>query len=247
MSVGKSARFGARRINWAAALAWLIAGAALADPASAGSFKVDPVRINLPADRQTASLTIANSDAVPVAVRVIALEWTQVDGTDVHSPTSNIITSPPIFTIAPGKTQLVRIGLKNRDAARAYRVVLEEIPLQRPVEGQIQVTLRLDLPLYVLPKGGGKTDISWRAWRDSAGDLFVEGSNAGSLHGQVVELAAQQGGEEVRSTEIGVVLPGSARRWKIGKGPNFKAGLPLALKVRSAAGESQTQITLQQR
>lgn len=247
MSVGKSARFGARRTIWAAALAWLIAGAALAGPALAGSFKVDPVRINLPADRQTASLTIANSDAVPVAVRVVALEWTQVDGTDVHKPTGNVIASPPIFTIAPGKTQLVRIGLKNRDAARAYRVVLEEIPRQVPIDGQIQVTLRLDLPLYVLPKGGGKSDLRWRAWRDATGDLFVEGSNAGSLYGQVVELAAQQGAQQLRSTEIGVVLPGSARRWKIGKGSNFKVGLPLALKVRSAAGETQIQVTLEQR
>ncbi|WP_294011180.1 fimbria/pilus periplasmic chaperone [Sphingomonas sp.] len=223
----------------------MIAGAALADPALAGSFNVNPVRINLPADRQTASLTIANSDAVAVAVRVIALEWTQVNGIDVHKATSNVIASPPIFTIAPGKAQLLRVGLKNRDAARAYRIILEEIPRQIPIAGQIQVTLRLDLPLYVLPRRGGKTDISWRAWRNAAGDLWVEGSNAGSLYGQVAELSAQQGAEQLRSTEIGVVLPGSARRWKMGKAPHLKVGLPLALKVRSPAGETQIQITLE--
>lgn len=246
MSGGKSARPGPRRAIWAPALAWLI-GAGLADPAWAGSFKVNPIRINLPADRQTAALTIANSAAVPVAVRVIALEWSQVDGMDVHRPTSNVIASPPIFTIAPGKTQLVRVGLKNREAARAYRVILEEIPRQIPVDGQIQVTLRLDLPLYVLPKGAGKSDLRWRAWRDASGDLFAEGSNVGSLYGQVVELAAKQGGEEVRSKDIGVVLPGSARRWKVGRASNFNVGQPFALKVWSPAGESQTQVTLEQR
>lgn len=107
MSVGKRAGC-SRSVGLFAAFAWLMTGAILVDPALAGSFKVNPVHINLPADRQTASLTITNSDAVPVSVRVIALEWTQVDGTDVHSPTSNVIASPPIFTIPAGKTQLVR-------------------------------------------------------------------------------------------------------------------------------------------
>lgn len=247
MLVGERARFGIRRTVSALALASLIAGATFADPASAGSFKVNPIRIDLPADRQTASLTITNSDAVPVAVRIIALEWTQVNGMDVHKPTSNVIASRPIFTIAPGKTQLVRIHLKNRDSARAYRIVLEEIPRQIQVDGQIEVTLRLDLPLYVLPKRGSKSDLSWLAWRDSTGDLFVEASNAGSLYGQVFKLSAQQGAEQLQSTEIGAVLPGSARRWKIGKGPDFRIGLPLALKVRSPAGEAQIQVTLEQR
>lgn len=247
MSQGKSARFAARRTIWAAAFAWLIAAVALVDPASAGSFKVNPVRINLPADRQTASLTIENSDAVPVAVRVIALEWTQIEGVDVHRPTNNVITAPPIFTIAPGKTQIVRMGLKSRDHARAYRLIFEEIPRQVPVAGQVQVTLRLDLPVYVLPKGDGKSQLSWQAWRDNAGDLVIEGSNAGSLYDQIVEISAQQGVEHLRSTEIGVVLPGSARRWKIGKGHNFKAGIPLLLKVRSPVSENQIQITLEQR
>jgi fimbrial chaperone protein len=230
------------------ALAWLIAGATFAGPASAGSFSVNPVHINLPADRQAASLTITNSDAASVAVRVVALEWRQVDGVDVHTPTNNVIVSPPIFTIAPGKTQLVRIGLKNRAGASAYRVVFEEIARQLPVEGQIQITLRLDLPLYVLPKGGGKARLSWRAWRDRSGELTVEGRNSGLLHGQVVELSAVQNGERhVLSTQMGVVLPSSARFWKVGKLPELQAGAPLVLTVRSPAGETHTQLLLEQR
>lgn len=63
----------------------------------------------------------------------------------------------------------------------------------------------------------------------------------------MVELAARQTGAELRSTQMGVVLPGSARRWKIGKAAGFKSGLPLTLNVRSPTGETQTQVTLEQR
>lgn len=248
MSVGIRARIGAGRTLWAAALAWLIAGAAFADPASAGSFKVNPVHINLPADRKAASLTITNSDAAPVSVRVLTYAWTQVDGADVHTPVNNVIVSPPIFTIAPGKIQLVRIGLKSRPSSGAYRVIFEEIPRDEPAAGELQVILRLDLPLYLLPKGGGKPALSWRAWRDAAGELFVEGRNSGSAHSQVLELTGEQGGKrQLLSRQMGVVLPASARFWKVGKRPELQAGAPLELTVRSSTGETKTQIILEQR
>ena len=240
---------GGRSIGSAAALAaWLVAGSALAAPAAAGSFKVNPVQINLPADRKAASLRLTNSDSAPVSVRVLTYKWTQVDGLDVHTPTSNVIVSPPMFTMAAGQAQLVRSGLRDRAASGAYRVILEEIPSDKPVKGQVQIVLRLNLPLYVLPRDGGRTDLSWRAWRDPSGDLFVEGRNQGSLPGQVLALAAVQSGRRhVLSSQMGVVLPGSARRWKADKGSDLAAGVPLLLTVKGPAGETQTQIMLERR
>lgn len=218
-----------------------------AGPAAAGSFAVNPVQISLPADRRATSLTVTNSDTVPVSIRVAAYAWTRVDGSDVYSETGNVIASPPIFSIAPGKTQLIRIGLR-KPGAGAYRVIIEEIPSDAPAEGQIRVALRLNLPLYVTPKGGGKAELSWSAWRDRSGDLFVEARNRGAVHGQVVELSADRGGTtDILSKQMGVVLPGSARRWKVGKQPAIQAGLPLLLKVRSPTSETQTRILVEQR
>ena len=247
MSVGKTGK-PRMSLRLMAALTGLIVGAVHTGPALAGSFTVNPVNINLPADRKAASLTVTNSGAAPVSVRVQTYAWTQADGSDVRTPTTNVIASPPIFTIPAGKTQLIRVGLRNQAGPGAYRIVLEEIPRDRPLEGQIQVNLRLDLPLYVLPKGGGKADLSWRAWRDGSGDIFVEGSNSGSAHLQVIELSAEQGGKWRRlSQQMGVVLPGSARRWKAGKLVDLTARAPLRLKIRSSSGESQAQIVLEQR
>lgn len=232
----------------AAALAWLIAALGLAQPAWAGSYTVNPVQISLPDDERAASLTIKNSDSAPVSIQVQTLAWSQVDGQDHYAPTNNLIASPPIFTIAPGASQLLRIGVKDRSLGRAYRVILEEIPPQKPPQGQVQVTLRLNLPLYLLPHGIAKADVSWRAWRDLTGQLFVEGRNAGTLHKQVTELDVVHGASnEVLTKQMGVVLPGSARVWKVQGGKELQSSAPFILQVRSPTGDAQARITLEPR
>jgi fimbrial chaperone protein len=245
MTAGKKHRLGVRSIG-SLAWCWLILGAAFAVPASAGSLKVNPVHINLPAGLQSVSLKMTNSDALPVSVRVVTYAWTQAAGRDVYTATNNVILSPPMFTIPAGQTQLVRIGLRSRAGTGAYRVIFEEIPRPQQVDGQIQINLRLDLPLYVLAKGRTKSDVSWRAWRDASGEMIVEGRNRGLLHSQVLALDADQAGQRHSlSKQMGVVLPGSARQWTAGKHPKFPVGTPLLLRVKGSAGETQTQIVLE--
>ena len=113
MSAGKKLRFGIRSTGFAAC-SWLVLGAAFAIPASAGSLKVNPVHINLPAAHQSVSLKMTNGGSAAVSVRVVTYGWTQADGRDIYTPTNNVIVSPPIFTIPAGRTQLVRIGLRGR-------------------------------------------------------------------------------------------------------------------------------------
>jgi len=226
-----------------------IAAAALGAPASAGAFRVNPVQIKLPADQKAASLTIANSDAAPVAIKAVALAWSQQNGEDTYRPTDDVIISPPIFSIAAGGTQLVRVGLKTRGGGAAYRIFLEEIPRQKAIDGQVQVVLRLNLPLYVLPAGGGKPDVSWRAWRSADGTIDVEATNRGSLHLQIAELSAALGGgkTEVLSKEMGVVLPASSRIWKVRGETLLGSGASFTLKVRSSTGEIDAPLVLESR
>ena len=222
-------------MSFAAASAIVTWGIAAA-PAAAASLQVNPVNLVLPADRQSTSLTIRNNDAAPVAVRVVTYGWSQEGGRDVYSPTNDVIVSPAIFTIGAGAGQLVRVGLRAR-TAKAYRVIFEEIP--RPQSNRpIQVALRLNLPLYLVPPGAAKPALSWSLRRTASGDLVVEGRNSGNLQAQILgfDVEDKDGRRTTLSQEMGVILPASSRDWKAGVHPEFRIGTPLLLRIRNASG-----------
>lgn len=242
---GKRVSAVARR---AIAFAWLIGSVGCAHPAWAGSFSVDPVHISLPDGQLATSLTVRNSGVAPVSIRAEALAWMQVNGDDHYSPTDNVIVSPPIFTIAPGATQLVRVGLKNRNRDPAYRLILQEIPTQKSVPGEVQVILRLNLPIYLLSRGAGKAQVTWNVSHSVNGTVTVEGHNAGSVYEQVTQLTAEQDGKsQLISKQMGVILAGSWRRWTSQTPLALRSGEPITLDIRTPDGETQARIPLEPR
>lgn len=218
--------------------------------ALAGSVQVDPISIELTHDRSSTALSVRNRDSQPVSMRVRAYRWSQRNGEDVYQDSDDLIISPPIFTIAPDHRQLIRIGPRTASAGSAYRIVLEEIPAPARQGTGIHVALRINLPFYILPEGGGRAALSWSGWRDRNGEVFIEARNDGTRHSQVTALAAVDaaGAETVLSSRIAVVLPGGSRRWDAGPRPQFAAGASLDLRVRNAAGEiSRGHVVLEQR
>src|SRR5262245_58348027 len=77
--------------------------------AVAGSFNVSPVRVELSAQSRTQALTVRNDGAEPSVVQVQLYEWSQEAGQDILRPTGELLVSPPVFTVQPGQSQLLRI------------------------------------------------------------------------------------------------------------------------------------------
>jgi fimbrial chaperone protein len=224
-----------------AAAALLLAALALpAGPAAAGAFRINPVAVAVMPDQGAAELRLHNQDSRPVAVRVTALRWTQADGRDRTEATRDLVVSPPIFTVAPGAQQLIRIGFRNRTPRAAYRLIVEEIPEQRAPGTGIAVSLKLDLPLYVIARRGAAPALSWAARRGPDGALVVEGRNSGDLHAQILAIEARDASGQVvgRTGAMGVVLPSSSRTWTL----TGRAGAPTELVIRTAAGETRVAV-----
>jgi fimbrial chaperone protein len=229
---------GSRR---AAAALLLAALASPASPAAAGAFRINPVAIAVMPDKGAAELRLDNEDALPVAVRVTARLWTQADGYDRTEPTRDLVVSPPIFTVAPGAQQLIRIGFRNRIPGAAYRLIVEEIPGPTAPGTGISVALKLDLPLHVISRRGAAPALSWAARRGADGALVAEGRNSGDLHAQILAIEARDASGQVlgRSEAMGVILPSSSRVWSLGG----RAGsAPTELVVRTAAGETHVAV-----
>ena len=234
------------------AIAWTILSAlALAPAALAGAatFQVDPINVVLGADQRATAVTIRNKGGQPAAIRIVAVAWRQEGGRDVLTPTDNVIISPPIFTVQPGGSQLARVALRARGGAPAYRLVFEEIPGAPAPNQAVQVLLRLDLPLYLVPRGGGAPQLAWSAWRAADGELVVEGANGGTRHAQIVGIDADGPGRTrlMLSKNMAAILPGGARLWRLGKRADFQSGAPMTLRVREPGGETQVHVVVGRR
>jgi len=200
-----------------------LALATLTTAAAAGSFQVDPVKVEITANRRIAGVRIKNQADHPVTIRNYALSWTQRNGEDVQAEVSSLVISPPIVTIPPGGVQLVRIGLRSVSTPPAsYRLIVEEVPEANPGTG-IQVALRLSIPLFAMQKAGALTDLSWAAWQRGDGRWIVEATNNGPGYVRIENSdASQQTGLGFGPTEmLGTVLPMSSRRWVLQTQPSI--------------------------
>lgn len=231
-----------RRLLFGAALLAL----AVVVSAHAASFTATPVRLNLPPGANSTSLSLQNTADQPVLVQAEVMAWSQRNGEDVLAPSQDLVVSPPIFTVGPGASQIVRIGLLQRPQSEreiTYRLFLQEVPQPRgPGEQGISVALRLGLPVFVLPKGGASPQLSWSA-RLESGAVHVAVKNAGNGHAQIVECRLQdEDGKLIAEQTLGVyVLAGQTRSWTMKASPAWQGG-KLTVTAKTSAGDVVAQI-----
>jgi fimbrial chaperone protein len=126
----------------------------------AADLSVMPVGLKLTTGHDRDAITITNQGQETVVMQLETVSWEQVDGRDIYQPTQNLLVNPPLFTMAPGQTQILRVGLRqplNNEQEIAYRLFLREVPSQvtasedNNANGNIRVLLLLRLPVYVVP------------------------------------------------------------------------------------------------
>jgi fimbrial chaperone protein len=240
-----------RRRGSCGLVALVCAGAfsfALPSAAVAGSFQVTPVQVSVSHERPVSAITIKNNAQDPVAIRVVTYRWSQQQGEDVYTEASDILVSPPIFTIAPDKAQVVRVGLRkaSSEAEASYRIFLEEIPDAASPSQGIRTVLRLNLPFYKLPKAKSAPDVRWTAVRLANGAIELRASNQGALHDQINRIDVANGGKvQPLVAKAGVVLPASMRIWRTAPGRAAPIGAHLSLVVVRPSGSEMVEAIVQ--
>ncbi len=221
--------------------------------AVAGSFDVNPIRVDLTAQSRTATVTVRNSGDDPVVVQISAQAWSQSGGKDVLTATSEVIVSPPIVTIPAGQEQIVRVGLRRApDPQRelSYRLFLQEVPPPpRPGFQGLVVALRVGLPIFVQPRQGtAKGILVWNLDLASPDLLKLKVDNTGTGHVQIATIELFRAAEKQAIAEfsgLAYVLPGQSRDWDLKlRDPAIKRGERLRMKVSTDAGSIETEIEL---
>lgn len=228
-----------------------LAALALARTAIAGTFSVDPVRVSLAAGHPIDSVTIRNSSAEPVVVQLEVSSWAQHEGEALLAPTTDLLATPPIFTIPAGSSQLVRVGLRRPpDTQRelSYRLFLREVPSATPTASSIRITLSISLPVFVTPLAKLAPKVNWRAQTAPNGLVRIEANNVGNAHVHLAQLDVSQveTGRKLAAQAIsGYVLAADDRSWTLAPQSLPPPGGLLRILARTDAGELQADVPLE--
>ena len=198
---------------------------ALTTPASASTVVIWPVDPVLKPGEQTTGLWLENKGDKPVTLQVRSFDWAQRGGEDQLNPQDDVVASPPIATVEPGKRQLVRVfrrAAPSPDGApeKSYRLIVDELP-QAPHTGGgeasagLAVQMRYSIPLFVYA-----ADVATLAprlvptYRATADEQAIEIRNTGAAHARLTDLRVGMGGQQrmVKPGLAGYILPGATLR-----------------------------------
>ena len=219
----------------------------------AGSFKVQPVRVDLSPSQAMAVLHVTNESSSSTVVQVNIKAWSQSDGRDVFAPTRDVLATPPIFTIPAGGEQIVRVGLMappKADREETYRIFLSQVPPKpRPGLRGLQFALRISIPIFVMPTvrkaKKPEPDLRWSCKALGRNTFKVSVDNIGTAHDRLwgVTVSGSGRGSAAYKPDMGngYLLAGALREWTYKSKASIKNCQQLMIKGKTAQGEFHVQ------
>ncbi len=187
----------------------------VAEAAGAGNLTVAPTRIDLAPERAGGSVTLENNDSQPTLVQVETFAWKRTPLTNDLEPTRELVAVPPVFELAPGARQIIRVALRQPHTSQteaAYRLVITEVPPPGG-GGGVRFALRLSLPVFATPPGAVARP-QWRLQRDGSA-LRLELANLGFAHLLVQRLRLSAAGRSQEFDQPTYVLAGQRHAWTL--------------------------------
>lgn len=172
-----------------------------------------PIDPKISHNDKAAELWLENRGGSTTLMQVRVFSWQQINGQEQYQTQQQVVASPPVVRIEPGKRQMVRLIKQTPPAAdqeAAYRVVLDEIPTpQAPGDNQAGVTLqmRYSVPLFVYGNGldpaTARPELSWKLVNHE-GKQALQITNRGNAHARLSNVTL--GGRALSNSLFGYVL-----------------------------------------
>jgi fimbrial chaperone protein len=214
----------------------------------AGSINLSPTRIQLSASQQSAVLTIHNQHTESTVIQLEASDWQQDNSGDIYQPSHNLIATPTVFSLQPGESQLVRVGLRqpiNKNTESAYRLFIQEVPATNTNNVAVQVVLRFSLPVFVAPASEKPSlPLIWQLL-EQGDQLLIQAENPSTKHIQVTGFTLYQGATPIAVQQnMHYLLPNQAHQWKITTTAPVIPGNTLTVDATTDAGDMQSPLLL---
>lgn len=162
----------------------------LAGSSLAGSFYVNPVKIELSEKKQTAVISIENTSENDTSIQIKPMSWSQKNGEEILKITKDILVTPKIFKIKSGTTQIVRVGMMvnaEKNEELSYRLSFEEIPPPPDPDFKgLQIALRINIPLFISPIDPVLQEINFSNFTFLNEKISFNIKNLGSAHTKII-------------------------------------------------------------
>jgi fimbrial chaperone protein len=187
-------------------------------PVSAASLQVAPVTIDLPSSAKAASLTLRNLGDAPMNAQIRVYRWSQKDGEEQLTPTTDLIASPPAAQLQASQDQIVRVvrvADKPVLAEESYRLLIDEVPQRSGSSGaKVNFFVRYSIPIF-FARPDATPQLNWNL-STSDGKIVVSVENIGTRHVRISGLKLESpSGVSVSFGEglVGYVLVQSKMSW----------------------------------
>lgn len=127
----------------------------LSGTSMAGTIDVLPSIVKLNADQTVSAIQFRNTTDAEASFEIKVVEEIGVGDALRRVPTTDIIASPPIFSVKPGDRQTVRFSIRKpnvTDTEVRYRLYAEQIPVAAPKEPGIRMLVNLGIPIFISPR-----------------------------------------------------------------------------------------------
>jgi len=212
--------------------------------ASASGLQVSPLSVTLTPGHGADGITLRNVGTDVVHAQVRVYHWTQQDGAEQLTPSTGLVISPPMLQLNPGEQQLIRViraGAAPSGAAAvedAYRVSIDELPVQTTGERTLQFVIKQVLPVFVEPGGPATAPkLEW-SLQSQAGQTVLQAVNTGNAHAQLADISFVSKANhrvEVSGGLAGYVLPGATKRWSLTQPLDLASGGTFEARINGAA------------
>jgi fimbrial chaperone protein len=207
---------------------------------SAGLFSVTPVRIYMAPKDRAIAVTLTNDGDEELVMQADIYNWKQkANGEDDLTLSEDLFLSPPIIKMAPKSRQVVRLARLSQampSEQLTYRMIVREIPVAKPGEGnvQVQIALAFSMPVFITPpKAQSKLDC--KVVRLAQDKVQADCENTGTAYAQTrsLILSANNDVKLAGSEVVAYILPGIKRSYELKRSeggiPSGKAKLAVSL------------------
>ncbi len=189
----------------------------------ADGLQITPLGATLSSSNATSAFSLSNGTGSPALMQLHVKRWIQADGKDQYDDSDDVLAAPPIFNLAQGATQVIRVGLRRQTAdphERAYRLIITQVPAKTPGLKGVSFVVTLSVPIFVQSENAVHgPSLQWSADAVKSDEIRLRVDNSGDVHAHISRLIIYgdigRAQALYQGTPGAYVLPGQWRSWQI--------------------------------